>query len=246
MGTDIHCCIERRNATGAWEVVELPPELRSPWYVEQSGKSPDDGWYATHMRYQPYDGRNYDLFAVLADVRNGSGFAGCVTGERITPISEPRGFPEDLSPTVRAWAEDRDDLSDEERDAMLWMGDHSFSWVTLAELLAYPWDSPHVKVGVIPLDKFAKRVAASDDSQPSDWCGWISGQKIVVFQDAEARAQLASGGIVAPEGAEVHVQTSWTQPLATHSGDFVTRVVAGMKTLHPDPNCVRLVFGFDS
>lgn len=35
--------------------------------------------------------RDYFLFGVLANVRNGHGFAGVDTGDPVDPISEPRG-----------------------------------------------------------------------------------------------------------------------------------------------------------
>ena len=43
-----------------------------------------------------YIPRNYLLFSVLADVRNGTGFAGVITYKPVVPISEPRGLPDDL------------------------------------------------------------------------------------------------------------------------------------------------------
>lgn len=66
--------------------------------------------------------RNYWAFAVLADVRNGIGFAGIKTGSPVTPIAPPRGLPDDR-------AEIAGDL-----------GDHSYSWVTLAELRSVDLD----------------------------------------------------------------------------------------------------------
>ena len=38
--------------------------------------------------------RNYTLFAILAGVRNGYGFAGCYRHEPLTPIAEGRGKPD--------------------------------------------------------------------------------------------------------------------------------------------------------
>lgn len=72
-------------------------------------------------------GRRYWLFSALANVRNYNG---------ITPISEPRGLPEDL------------ELDDEDcvpcfsaRDGRVWLGDHSHSWFTLKELKEWDgWD----------------------------------------------------------------------------------------------------------
>lgn len=59
-----------------------------------------------------YIGRDYQLFARMAGVRNYDG---------TTPVSEPRGLPSDLSSVVDAAAK-------------LWMNDgHSFSWLSAEE-----------------------------------------------------------------------------------------------------------------
>ncbi len=64
----------------------------------------------------PLNYHSYGLFGFLADVRNYS---------RVPPIAEPRGLPIDF--TVR---EDT------------YVGDHSFSWLSINELLAYDYDQP--------------------------------------------------------------------------------------------------------
>ena len=58
----------------------------------------------------PYDERNYDLYSILADVRNGYGFAGSDTGEGFKVIrgysqDHLRGLPEDVSRYVK-WISD--------------------------------------------------------------------------------------------------------------------------------------------
>lgn len=69
MGTDIHGVFQAFDAeTKKWQ--DIPSEY------EQS--------------------RHYQLFAVLADVRNGYGFAGVQTGEPVKPIAKPRGLPPDF------------------------------------------------------------------------------------------------------------------------------------------------------
>ena len=74
------------------------------------------------------ENRNYWAFAVLADVRNGYGFAGIDKGDPITPISEPRGLPDNMSTELRALL-DRTEFDD---GSWFWLGAHSFSWVTLS------------------------------------------------------------------------------------------------------------------
>lgn len=62
----------------------------------------------------PFDWRSYGMFGFLANVRNYSA---------IPPLSEPRGLPDD------APREDDEDL-----------GDHSYSWLSIDELLAFNYD----------------------------------------------------------------------------------------------------------
>jgi hypothetical protein len=126
MGCDIHLFVEVRDG-GAWRPVKVAWDMF---------------------------GRNYDLFAILAGVRNGCGFAGSVTGTGFVPISEPRGLPADLSvelAAVRDFFDDArvdesgEDAIDEAMNANFHaygcshFGDHSFSWISLRDLLSFDW-----------------------------------------------------------------------------------------------------------
>jgi hypothetical protein len=108
MGCDIHLYVERRTDSG-WEHV---PDHSDDWRDTAN-------WYST---------RNYNLFAILADVRNGHGFAGIKTGDGFIPIDYPRGLPADVSTKVDA-------------ECVEWGIDgHSHSHLTIAEILAFDWD----------------------------------------------------------------------------------------------------------
>jgi len=65
--------------------------------------------------FEPFDWRSYGMYAFLAGVRNYSA---------VKPIAEPRGLPEDAD-----YREDDDH----------WLGEHSFSWLSLDELLAFDY-----------------------------------------------------------------------------------------------------------
>ena len=109
MGCDIHLVVQRR-VDGSWEDVDLGLGEEEMW----------DFWEA----------RSYDTFALLADVRNDG---------TITPISKPRGIPSDFDcddyrrPSER-WGQLIGDVEHNGKD----LGEHSHSWVTLAEILAAP------------------------------------------------------------------------------------------------------------
>lgn len=103
MGTDIHLFVERRTPDG-WESLDT-------WIEGRRGYA----YPSWDNRF--YSDRNYDLFAVLADVRNSGGFK---------PISPSRGLPGDLSPNLRKYSQ---------------LGDnHNHSWLMLRELVEYDWD----------------------------------------------------------------------------------------------------------
>ncbi len=75
-----------------------------------------DGKWQAIPGLKPFDDRCYGIFGFLADVRNYSA---------IPPIAPQRGLPEDA------------DVSTEE-----YLGDHSYSWLSLDELLAFNYDQP--------------------------------------------------------------------------------------------------------
>lgn len=111
MGADIHCWVEARRG-GVW--AEARPEFPLSDFEKEFYAS--DPGYRRHI----WDTRDYGLFGVLAGVRNYSA---------VPPIAEPRGWPDDLSPALKAELEDQDDL-------------HSRSYYTLKELLDFDWSKP--------------------------------------------------------------------------------------------------------
>lgn len=148
MGTDIHMAVEVRR-DGNWHSVTK--------FTDEDGYMHGDG-------ASIYEDRNYDVFAILANVRNGSGFAGIDTGDGFVPLTDNRGIPDDASPEIRKWAE---------------QGDHSHSYCTVAELLAYDWTQKTKKRGTISSIKQLAVVLFGN--KPTAWSGDISGPGIRVF-----------------------------------------------------------------
>jgi len=87
---------EKKQSDGSYEVVDCPyPDREHDW---------------------PLEFQSYGMFAFLAGVRNYSG---------ITPISEPRGLPSDVSNFSL------DEISDD---------DHTPSWLSIQELSEFDYD----------------------------------------------------------------------------------------------------------
>lgn len=240
MGCDIHLIVEVKRGDGAWHRVDPPEEDRDEWLGKQVHQNPTDRWYNVHWRKVWFDDRNYNAFAILADVRNGYGFAGVKTGDGFEPISGPRGWPHDLSEEGKKWVDDGGSDNDD-----LWPGDHSFSWVTLQELLDYDWTRKTEREGVIKQEEWLNRMATGDASRPDSFSGGIFGGGITTIDEREE--------IPAPEvtaGKAVYVRTYWKETYAEASGRLYSKLMPALQRLavHEgvEPSAVRLVFGFDS
>lgn len=93
----------------------------------------------------PFDWRSYRMFGFLAGVRDSSA---------VLTISEPRGVPHDFN-------------IDREEEEGRWIGEHSFSWLSIEELLAVDYSQPIDDEGddeeaSMPLSEFLGECFLSD------------------------------------------------------------------------------------
>lgn len=193
-------------------------------YVEP-GKRRDE-WYSD---------RNYTVFGVLANVRNGSGFAGVDTGDPLPIIAEPRGLPDDMSEQCAKWFVDHG-------------GDHTDSHVTLEEVLAYDWKRSIIKRGVVRIDEYRTYV---QQGRPEQWSGSIGGGSVRhVSQDEMNRflinppADAAGPNEWGPDKTVYVTQIQWTDTLERYAEGFLERMK--MLALEVGEAPTRLVFNFDS
>ena len=216
MGTDIHGVFQRHDGARWRDVASL---------YEQA--------------------RHYQLFAVLAGARNGKGFAGIAIGEVVTPIAEPRGLP----PEFEVWKhndhpiqtlEQMDPLKRKYREKYLevtapmevWMGDHSHSWLTGNEMLAWIESAPEVvKTGILDRKDYE---AWDGVTPPESYCGGISGRDVAQINDSAIEKEQR------PEWT--HIRCCWQSNLRAELGYFFDEV-ARLVAEHGD---IRFVFGFDS
>lgn len=203
------------------------------------------GWEDIPSNYE--QNRHYQLFAVLAGVRNGFGFAGVPTGEAVTPISMPRGLPDDFALQTRVGDDEDDDeiegyavspdCVDPRRQKwhspgdLLFMGDHSHSWLTGSEMLAWAERAPVItKTGVLSREEYAKWDHASE---PESYSGGIMGRDILVVND---------DAISIANPAATHIRVEWRSGLKQELAYFFDEV-ARLVAEHGE---IRFVFGFDS
>lgn len=261
MGCDIHIRIERQNTQGLWERV---PYVKEHWVTREEAAAKDetysrkaweriDAAVAAGAVLLPscFRSRNYNLFGILADVRNGSGFAGVYTGAGWTPIASHRGFPSD-SLASEAEGESPDAVEDDEDR---WLGDHSFTYVTLDELRAFDWDGTlSTSAGIVAESVWRKWIAARQTDphvQPDGWCGDISGPGIRQISEADAFRRLQANVPIEKRdehryfGELVHVRAEWQVTARTATSDWAGKVLPVLEQIAAG-RPLRLVLGFDS
>lgn len=208
MGCDIHFHVETREYDD------------QPWRSVYRPEKKD--WGADN--YYGYSGRNYRLFAMLADVRNDGG---------IEPICTPRGLPKDLSADVAA-------------DYECWRGDaHSSTHFLLPELLAFDWGREATIRGLLSraeYEDWTKRRAVDPKAWPSSWCGGVGGNNTAVVTQAQAeRGEW-------PEGKNAYVECIWRDSYKSACGGFDKTLerLEELAAVVGGPQNVRVVFWFDN
>jgi hypothetical protein len=223
MGTDIHSFAERRTRRG-WEAC-TDPTATVP-----------DGTPALLGFYCGQD-RNYALFAILAEVRR-------LTNSGFDAVRPPRGLPHDLSPIVRAIAEEHG------RSGMCV---HGHSWLTLRELLDFPWhDRKRLIEGYVDAQQYylfraegrpLRMFPGPEEAGPAcggGVCEPLFGREQVVSNRKMDR-HLRSG-----KGAPgVYTKIAFEVPYAEYCPTFVQETLPRLGTLG-EPEDVRIVLWFDS
>lgn len=200
MGTDIHGGFIKLNKDGTKQPIE------TSWAMD----------------------RDYTLFAILAGVRNGYGFAGCYRHEPVAPIAEGRGLP--------TWLQVEDEYSS---DLDGWLGDHSYTYMTLDEIVSWEGWKEHIIVGgVMDVDHFKETVATK--IEPKHWCGDIVGDRIKIHQ-------WDNKNPIIPEDA-THVRCQWVSAkvLGEDYSWFLDEIKRIKEEHSSEDSEIYLVVGFDS
>ena len=240
MGCDIHIIAEVKTAEG-WKK-NNKPVFKNPYYIPESDYKP----FQVEFNAEPDGGRNYDWFAVLANVRNGRGFAGIKTGEGFNVISNPKGVPEDCCPewkqTVKDWDCDM----------------HSHSYLSLEELENFDWNQVTMKYGVVSLNQYKELKDTTDC--PSTWSGAIGGGNVITI-DKEKANQVLNGTVKEltkkPFGSDelitksvdewdIYVGHEWPVLYSDWFSHKIESTINPLKELAKEYEDVRIVFGFDN
>lgn len=230
MGCDIHLYVEKK--------------IDGQWKIQGKLEDADDEGYRKFSGPSFYDGRSYNLFAILADVRNGRGFAGVKTGEGFNPISEPRGVPDDASEEYRYMVEQWD------------CDGHSHSHHTLRQLLEYNWTQTSKLEGWLSMVEWERwsRWGREHGEGPESYCDGVSGPHVKHISTQEAEALFEDvpwpeRARVIEEHSDTYVHASWELPYHKCTRHFWFETIPKLLALvesaeHFDD--VRIVFFFDN
>jgi hypothetical protein len=230
MGCDIHIVIERQDESGAWQIVpyveEPPPWLNDDDYGKSRHAEVNARVAAGAGRMPHAFGlRDYDLFGIIGDVRNGSGLQDGLTWPSIAPS---RGFPADT--LVKEGETVRDEDNGE------WTGDHSFTWVSLDELAAFPWDdTTRVQHGLIGYRTWAQW-KATGGKRPAGWCQGTNSPIMTELEAIHAQYEI---------NPRQYVRCYWSETAREATGDWAGKVLPKLMEIAAG-RPLRLLVGFDS
>lgn len=200
MGCDIHFLVEK-NINGKWTQIK------------------GFGNCFSEDSESPYEDRNYEVFALLADVRN---------RHSIEPMSELRGVPANASDTVRNYMDG---------------GLHSVSHYILNELLDYDYKNTIVKrSGYVTLDGYRQ---FKDMGKPQSWCQGTTSD-IVNHCKMDEQLKIVDSGTEQWGYSYTFVQ--WNEPMDKVVGSFYTSTLKQLKDRSDkkDYSDIRVILGFDS
>lgn len=271
MGCDIHMMAEVQDPTyrhgvgyvfnddAQWQAIK-EPVFPSSWFREDQPPSR----YNRPFSVEPYSGRNYALFSLLANVRNTRTLHNMFDPsmeyeerDAITPIAEPRGVPTNASKRwlkeVKRWGEDL----------------HSMSYFTLQELLdaleAGAFDQTIHQRGYVPLSRYLAHKREGADIQ-----SWASYSSVTSMTEAdwlaltdERREELIAENAGKDGFTEMCIRYAWEDSLREYVDSFITGTIEGLKANAPrtivrngirrEPDDItyhydriRIVFGFDN
>lgn len=259
MGCDIHVSCEVKE-NGIWK-----KNKEKVFYNSFSDFFDDKESYSEN----PERMRDYDWFAVLADVRNGIGFAGIKTGDGFDVISYPRGLPQDI--TKESFYEvnlvNFDDLEEEEKEEMnkdelgnyekleLCVDNHSPSYIHLDEFENFDWENKQTfSRGCFNLEQYKKYL--KENIFPQYFCADISGPNVYIIDEEKAidvinnnKKEIEHNGEkISIDKNNIYVDLEWPVNYKERFSKNIDLWVKPMKKLRDEYGYedVRIIFAFDN
>lgn len=186
----------------AKEAEELP-RLVSP--AEREAVKTTEGyeeWRDTPTS-DPIRMRNYRVFALLAGVRNWK----CPDGkDAVLPIAEPKGVAKDASRTFKKFVKDYGSDG------------HSHSYLSLDELVRYPWMNQTILFGgFVDADQYK---VFKRDGRPEEYCQGVGGSGVRIVENAEMESCIAED-----KADHLYTKVTWREGALEYGEPLTKRVI---------------------
>ena len=242
MGCDIHLFVEIKDQTNKWKVIK---DIN---YIDLNQAKQDLNNYANeepnvyylnelHNRvklaetpsYQfLYNSRNYFLFNMLANVRNG--YTAGNNYYTITPISEIKGIPNDISCTLKKYFNKWNTIG------------HSYSYLTLEELDTNYWNETECLYGYVYPLNFKKYLKTGKPNY------YITGNITKNVISNEEMTKYVNSNEYDSFNKDLYTIISWKIQRYQLANDFYNNAMPYLRTLGKKykKNNVRIVYFFDN
>lgn len=241
MGTDIHYVFQKKTedveGKEQWETLNLDQDM----HVK-------DADYSNITYGEYYISRYYLLFAVIAGVRNGFGFAGSYRHEPLVPIAEGRGLPEgitsdsfdDVSYGVYGYGYVTENKLKSERYDL---GDHSFNWLLGSEILDWFSTDRHIEqVGIIDRTEYDEWYD-NGCGQPESYSSGVFGGIVELYDESNSDDLSFKLVRMFKQYQNVtHVRVKWKESINESLSEFKDMI----QKLVDQHGEIRMVMGFDS
>lgn len=231
MGTDIHYVFQKKiqdsKSQESWETLNLD----YGFHKNETTGDYEDGEY--------YIGRHYLLFAVIAGVRNGYGFAGSYRHEPLIPIAQRRGLPDGVRDEC-----DRPNVPDDsDTTEYCELGDHSFTWLLGSEILNWFKLERNITMKGILNKKEYYEWDKNDRCIPESYSFGVLGDLVKIYDETiDGNLPYKAVSHLAQYDGITHVRVSWQESInesLSHFRDMIQKVV-------DEHGEIRMVMGFDS
>lgn len=165
MGCDIHIFSEiKRHIRDEEKWINMDYWQYNPYYDTED----PDGEREMDVK-SLYSGGDYDLFSVLANVRNYS---------NNSFITEGRGLPDDICLKTK-------------KEADRFLGDgHSHGYFTLKEMVDYYKENPTIKRSGMVSKEAAEKLETTEET-PNSWAGWTDPSLGWIYKEWEDPSPLS-------------------------------------------------------
>lgn len=234
MGCDIHTLAEIQrevynHETQTSEFVDIWDAIKLPVFTYAYCRENEPiSIYNESLTSRPYQGRNYNLFSVLADVRNTRSTSNIFDPsmeyeerDSILPLALPKGIPDNAS---KGW----------KKECKRWGLDfHSHSYFTLQELLdgieAGAFKQVIHQRGYVSLRQYLTLKETGET--PDSWSAYTSAPSMKedeweALSDEEKKPHLEEVEEHSNEffGGSVYIRTEWEWNLESAMGEFMRTI----------------------